>query len=58
LTIIEIIKKITLRLDKKVLPNKICDLLNSIPVHSCLVVAALQKYQTLDGEEIETRLTE
>jgi len=37
---------------------KIGDLLYIIPVHSCLVVEALQRYLTLDGKEIETRLTQ
>jgi len=45
------------KLDKKSFDQiKIGDLLYIIPVHSCLVVEALQKYQTLDGKEINTRL--
>ncbi|MCD6576890.1 MAG: alanine racemase [Anaerolineaceae bacterium] len=36
---------------------KIGDLLYIIPVHSCLVVEALRRYQTLDGSVIETRLS-
>ena len=45
------------KLDKKSFDQiKIGDLLYIIPVHSCLVVAALKKYQTSDGKEIETRL--
>ncbi len=45
------------KLDKKSFDQvKIGDLLYIIPVHSCLVVEALHRYQTLDGKVIETRL--
>jgi len=45
------------KLDKKNFDQvKIGDLLYIIPVHSCLVVEALHRYQTLDGKVIETRL--
>jgi len=45
------------KLDKKSFNQvKIGDLLYIIPVHSCLVVEALHRYQTLDGKVIGTRL--
>ncbi len=45
------------KLDKKSFDQaKIGDLIYIIPVHSCLVVEALHRFQTLDGKVIETRL--
>lgn len=45
------------KLDKKSFDQvEIGDLIYIIPVHSCLVVEALRRFQTLDGKVIETRL--
>lgn len=37
---------------------EISDLLYIVPVHSCLVVEALHRYQTFNGRTIETRFSE